>query len=137
MIEEALYARLVTDPGVHSLVSSRVYHTMARQGSTMPFVVLSRVTMVREYTLSGPDGLPEAMVQVDCIGSTSASTEAVREAVRLALDGTSWVSGKYRVAYAMLEDDRDLTESPFDGSDKPVFRFSLDVRLRFFEETPV
>ena len=104
-MEEALIAKLLATTAITTLVSNRIFVGARPQASTLPAIVVNRVSGAPLYSDDGEDGLEESRFQIDCWGSTYSSAKGLARAVRGAL-------------------------SAFQGTQSPV-KFSLCVsRLR-------
>lgn len=86
-MEEALVTRLLAVAGLTALTATRIYWNLAPQNVAKPYVVLTRVTGIRDMKMSGPSGLVESRVQVDCYGATYASAKGVALQAETALSG--------------------------------------------------
>ncbi len=86
MIGAAIYGILSGASAVTSLVSDRIYPTVAPQNSTKPFITYSTVTNTPSDTKSGASKVDHILVQFDVYGDTPLSVEGVSEALRVTLD---------------------------------------------------
>ena len=89
----ALYTKLTQNAGVAALVGTRVYPNVLPTPATMPAIQYERVDNLYEWSLAGPDGYTDTRVQLTCHGITYSSAQAVRDAVRAALLGSTAVHG--------------------------------------------
>lgn len=80
-IDSAIYARLHAG-AVLALVGDRIYPSVAKEGAAFPMLVYSIVSAVPMMSLSGEDGLDNAIVQVDSIAETFTAAKALADAVR-------------------------------------------------------
>lgn len=85
-IEEELFTRLSTYPGLVPLVGTRVYPMQLPQTPTLPALTYWRVSGVRGHSHDGPSGLAEPRFQASVWAETYAGARAVATQVRLALD---------------------------------------------------
>jgi hypothetical protein len=141
MITTVIRALLVGAAPVAAIVATRVYPDAPPQSATHPCVTAFKVSCVRWSTLSGPDGVAVARVQVGCRAWDKAGSKALAEAVRAQLNGyplkrgdVNIVAGIY-VRYVDLVDERDVYHRPVNDDDKPVFETQLDFRC-WYRETP-
>lgn len=97
------------------------------QGATMPRITLTRVSGRPDYTMSGPSGLAEARVQIDCFAMT------VGEAKRIAIDVRHALSGlrAHPISGAFLDQERDLPPDTEGGG--ITARVSLDFIIHYQE----
>lgn len=120
------------DEYLRSLIRAAVPHAAvdwgwSAQGASLPRIVLYRVSGGPDYTMSGPSGLAEARVQVDCFAGTMRDAKMIGRAVRSALSGlrSGVISG------AFLDQERDLPPDT-DGAGM-VARVSLDFNIHYQE----
>lgn len=91
VLEQGLYSKL---SGGATLAGARVYPRLP-QGVTYPAIRYQRITTVRNQALSGPVGVTEAAVQVDCMAESYSEAKALADEVRVLLHG-------YRGAWSTL-----------------------------------
>jgi hypothetical protein len=122
-MEEALVTLLTAYAPLTALTSTRVYWMRAPQGVAMPYATLQVISRIPDVTHSGPRGLADARVQVDCYGLTYASAKSVARAVEARLSGYKGTSGV--VFDGVFKDsEQDLFES--DATTDKLFRVSMD-----------
>lgn len=123
-MEESLVALLLATAGITSLVSTRIYWTLKPQGTANPYIVLTRVSGVRDYAYQGPSRLIPSRVQVDCYGLTFASAKNIARAVEARLSGVKLTQGATIFEGGFLEGERDTFEA--EATPDKLFRTSLD-----------
>lgn len=128
-MEEQIRAALLASSGVTALASTRVNFGSHPQGEALPGLVLNTVSDFSEHTLSGPDGPPEARVQIDCYAMTYGAAKQLSRAVRAALDGYSGGA----IQGAFLSNARDGREGGTNEAERP-FRVSMDFTVRYTME---
>ena len=126
-MEESLIALLLASTGVSDLVSARVNWNRIAPPAAPPYVILRRISGVRDYKLSGATGLVESRVQVDCYGSTYASAKAVARAVEAVLSGYRGTQGATTFDGIFLSAERDLIDD--DESPADLHGVSLDFMV--------
>jgi hypothetical protein len=114
-MEELLRARLMA-----SVVGVPSDWGLSAQGSTLPRIVLHRVSGGVDYTMDGPSGYSRPRVQVDCYAATVGAAKLLARQVKAALSG--WKSGA--ILGVFLTTERDLT--PDTEGATTVGRVSLD-----------
>lgn len=148
-LEEAIYTRLSTFAPLAALVAGRIYAVRAPQSETRPRITYQRISGASDHVLSGPSGLTDTRVQVDCwaddpaTSSTPATVTAYAQArdvalqVKAALDGFRGLvtsgespSDSLRIKSTRLENDQDLPEE-----ERRLSRVSLDFIIGHDEET--
>lgn len=84
--EDAIFAALVADASVTSLVGTRVFkvHT---QDPVVPYVVLQRIAETPAALHREASEIEEVLVQVTCFSTTHAGARALIRAIKSALDG--------------------------------------------------
>ncbi|MEH6834810.1 tail completion protein gp17 [Falsihalocynthiibacter arcticus] len=86
-MEEELRALLIADPGVASFAAARVNWGAHPQGRPYPGLVLHLIGNREGLTLTGPDGLFEGRVQVDCLAMSFGGATLLSRAVIALLHG--------------------------------------------------
>lgn len=92
VLEEGLVAYLRGYSGLTSLISTRTYGIRIPQSATLPCLVVTRISTPRQLThqSTGAGGdLVSPRFQFDAWDTTQASTKAVNDQVRAALNGKS------------------------------------------------
>lgn len=125
-MEAALIARLLATAGLTALVSTRINWSRRPQAEALPAIVLHRIDGGRDYHLTGPSGIIESRVQVDCWAASYGSAKAVARAVETTLSGARFIQGAIRFNTIHVVDERDST---FDESGTALFRTSLDLMV--------
>jgi hypothetical protein len=103
MIDEAVEERLLADASLAALVSDRVYPDKYPQGVSFPFVVYHQVSETAGYSHDGDSNLDTDRFQFDCYGSTKASAQAVKNALRALLSGKRFTASNIRVTSCRLD----------------------------------
>jgi hypothetical protein len=123
-MEEAITALLA------GVASGRRFWVRAPQSAARPFLVLNRVSGVRDYTYQGPSGFVQSRVQVDVYADTYPAAKATARAVRDALSGHSGGS----IQGIFYDNERDLPAADA-GEATHLFRTSLDFTISHTETT--
>lgn len=128
-MESDLTAILLADSGLTALVktgtaAARIYWVEAPQGVAKPYVLLQRISGLRDTPMEGPTGFVESRLQVDCYGLTYATTKATAQAVGAALSGLTTTQGTTEFQGFFLDAERDGFEA--DATPDKLFRTSLD-----------
>jgi hypothetical protein len=93
-----------------------------------PYVVLSRISGVRDYHASGASGYVVSRVQIDVYADTYAGTNTVMSAIVAALSG--YRGGTIQAVF--IDNESDLTG--IEGGDPDeLFRASVDVIVHHSE----
>lgn len=121
-MEEALRTLLKADAGVIAAVGTKVEWGAQPQGTAAPYITLHRIGGARSKHLTGPDGMIESRVQVDCWGANYGAAKVAARAAIECLNG--YRSASLRSVFIESErDDHDL-----DGPD-PLYRTSVDLLI--------
>lgn len=128
MIEEAINSRLAGYAGLSALVSTRVYPVIAAQGATLPYIVHSRISGVRESAMGSDTGVARTRVQVSSYGSTYSSAKNVAKQARLALQRYSGTIGSDEILAIFVENDIDLYEE-----DTRLYHVATDYLVSYRE----
>jgi hypothetical protein len=140
MIEFAVRAVLVANPGVAALIGARCYPVESPQAPAYPYVTYQVVTGEDHYHMEGSAGLATKRVQINCDGTDAASVEAVVRAVTAALGGfrgpvtlASSPPTIVRIQGAFKVMERDEPQPELQASGLRTLRKSLDFNI-WFEE---
>lgn len=123
---------------VSDLVANRIHPGHAPQGSSPPYIVYRRISSIRFPHMAGASGLVRDRFQFDLYGSTAASVEAVRDALRSWLDGYDKAMGteSLDVRLVTLENVTDTPVPPQHGSELAVHNTAMDFFFTFAESIP-
>lgn len=115
-LETKLYTLLSSDAGVVAIASDRVYPDEAPQNAALPYVVYTRISSGRVYSLSGYSGLENPRIQIDCYAETMADVVSLSDAVISAMRGAT----TFKVA---MDDPENMPEE--DGTFRIMIDFSI------------
>lgn len=125
-MEELLRALLLNDGGVGAHAGNRINFGTHPQGQPLPAIVLNTISDLEGYTLSGPEGVSQARVQVDCYAQTYGAAKLLSRAVRSLLSG--YQNGALQGVF--LAGLRDGREGGSNEAERP-YRVSLDFMVHF------
>lgn len=120
-MEEELRSLLLATSAVTDIVGDKINWGSMPQGQEYPGVALHVIDEVSENTMTGPDGLLQGRVQVDCYALTYRQAKLLSRAIRTRLDG--YRGGGFSGIF--LAGARDSREGGTNEADRP-FRVSLD-----------
>jgi hypothetical protein len=125
-MEGALRARLLAAAPVTAKVGTRVYWDDRPQSSSLPAVLLTVISDIRDQTLKGFD-MPEARVQADVLALSFADKKALKEAVIAALAPAEEINGIQfmRATDISAVPRNERTDTQF------VFRDAIDFLIRW------
>jgi hypothetical protein len=136
-VDQAVRERLLSLTPVTALVATRVYCVILPQGSNLPAIRIQRIGQIEPMHLRGPVGVYRSRVQVDSVGVSKASCDAVDLAVQgdglggyasglMGFKGT--VGSPPFFIHAVLPlDVRDL----YDAEELRQFKVSRDFEVHF------
>jgi hypothetical protein len=120
-MEQELRAILLAASSVTDVVVNRINWGSIPQGQPYPSVAMHVIDEVTESTMTGPDGLFQGRVQIDCYALTYSQSKILARAIIAVLDG--YRGGVFSGIF--LASARDSRESGTNEADRP-FRVSLD-----------
>lgn len=130
MIETAFRSLILGNPAVSSLVGTNVFFNIRPENLRTPCVVLTLVSSIPSYTISGPGGSISGRMQADCLAPTYPQAKSLSDAVRAAVDGYSGDQYGTTVCYVELDNIRDIPAAPLVGSGSlATFGVQLDCRF--------
>lgn len=114
-MEEAFRALLQGSAAITALVpAASINWDEQSQGTSLPGVVLNKISLVDGFTLDGPDWLPTARVQVDSYALSKSAVVGLSRAIANALHG--YRGGIFHLVQLVGEAggrDRSTVERPF------------------------
>lgn len=134
-----LVAYLLAQSSITTLVGTRIWGGQRReQGSALPAITVHVISAGQEVNLTARGGTAFPRIQIDVWGATYATADAVKEAIRLKLQGFSGTMGSSTVTTVLYEGSLDLFEKPVDGSDASgsVEHMALNYRIRHRQTKP-
>ena len=104
---KVIYGLLTTDVALTALVSTRIYALRAPEGAAKPFVIVSKISDVRDLPIDATAGsIPcQARMQVSCFDLTVQGAKAVADAVRIACDLKSGTLSGVAVSSVLWDGD--------------------------------
>lgn len=123
--------------------NARIYKNRARQGVSIPYIVVEVFEGSSTEHLQGISGLAENRIQVDCYASTSVAAYDLAESIRLAQSGDGASLQGYRgtmqniFIYGVTSETgyREGEDPPEKGSDQPRYWCSRDYVIAHSEPT--
>lgn len=130
-IDEALRQALAADADVTLQAGSRIYQVQAPQGTTLPCIVFSRETQLKDpFThMLGAGELVRATYTFSCISDNLLEVRNLARAVKAVLQYL--VTDRVRLAVVRTDDDQ---QEPSPGGEQlPVYRTDLSVEVTYRE----
>jgi len=130
VLESSLIRFLRDDDPVFAIVEGRITAVLQHQKQKFPSISVQRVHGQHHNNLTGPSGLVEALIQIDCWGKVYNNAKLLAEAVRIAMLDFSGTQFGTNGIQSDLESDRDLPD-PTTG----IYRVMLEYRIFYQEAT--
>jgi hypothetical protein len=112
-------------------VDNRVYPTLAEQQAPRPLIVYQRISDVPQGSMEPATLVRQAVVQFDVYAATRAKAEEVADAIEADLGNYVGTVNDTRFDGISIDNVQDLDTREGDGSDRVVYRTSIDVRVRY------
>ena len=126
-MEEAVSSILSTVAG------GRRYWVRAPQSlSTLPYIVMNRVSANRNYHMKGPSGYVQSRVQLDIYSDSYGGAKGIARDVRDTVSGFTGTIGGLQIQKITIESERDLPADDA-GEITFLFRTTLDLMVHHDE----
>jgi hypothetical protein len=126
---EADVRTLILRPAVVDLIVDRVIWEELPGATVRPCVCVWYITGEGGYTMDGPSGLNQTMIQIDVWGDTFPAARAVRDAIQDGIDAYRGVIGSTDIQGVFFRGIRGGNE-PSDGAPAQRYsRQSLDAEI--------
>lgn len=125
-IEEGFVAYVLAQSAITTLIGTRIMPAPLRQDSDLPAVSYQLISQRDDVLHDGPQGLPDARLQLDCWADSYASARALAEAIRTAVHAYRGMMGVVNVQRAKVENIVDGFE-PNTGQQRVI----MDVLLMY------
>jgi hypothetical protein len=128
----ALQTYLLADSDITDIVGAEgIYVFPANQSSSIPYVVVQRITKEPMSTLQNPLPVVREEWQLDCIAPTYAQADALELAVENRVNNASPVTmSGFDVSLIIVTNIADLSELEDDGSNQKAERRTLQVTVK-------
>lgn len=127
-MEEAFVGLLLADSGVASALATRVWWGRAPQSkAALPYCVVTRISGRRDNHMTGPSGLVESRIQINCYADTYTSAKTAARAVQAAVNGYRGTFAGKQFQGAFIDGERDLPNESEAGAAR--FAVSFDLRI--------
>ncbi len=136
-----LYNYLTTTAVITGKVGTRIYPELAPTSAAFPYATYSIISDEHQSHLGAGSPLTKATVQIDIWAKTYATADTAADGFRKALHGyqaKTWGTGATAVAISSIRlvAQRDDHETPTDGSQKGIYRVSMDFTIWHDESIP-
>ena len=116
-----------------SVAGGRRYWVRAPQSlSTLPYIVMNRVSGNRDYHLKGASRYVQSRIQVDVYSDSYSSAKTTARAVRDAVSGFAGTVGGVQIQRIYVDSERDLPADDV-GEITELFRTSIDLMIHHDE----
>lgn len=126
--EQGIIELLRADGTVSGLVSTRAYFAEAPQSAALPFIVLTRISGVRDLVIGGSVDLVDARIQIDYLASTMLAARTIANACRSVLNGYRGTTASTNYQMIKLLDEADANE------ESDIFRVTADYQVMYLED---
>lgn len=126
-MEESLVAYLLNSAALASLVNNRISWLKSPLNVSTPYIILAKISGLRDYRMQGTTGLQNSLVQADCFGATYSNAKAVARLVEARLSAYHGAFGTTTFQGVFLNAERDLYLD--DESTSDLFGVSLDFNI--------
>jgi hypothetical protein len=103
------------------------------QKSGLPAITYQVISGVRNYDLTGPNGLVESRIQVNCFADDPLEAGELAAVVRAALNGHRGGAAGVHIETMLLEDQGELPFIDPENEDQNVFAKMMDFYVLYKE----
>lgn len=129
--EEDFRNAVIGFPSIAALIGDRFFWSDIPQGAERPFISCWNVTFGQGYTMAGPDGLIDVMLQLDVWGMSHGDAVDVARVVMDRFDGLQGTIGATDIRGVFFRGRRDSKEPMAGETAQPYYRRSIDVEVWF------
>ena len=115
------------------MVSTRIYPMVRNQEDGLPAVTYQEISGVRNYDLTGPNGLVEGRIQINCFADDPLEAGELAAVVRAALSGHRGGSACVLIEKMLLDDQGDLPYIDPENEAQNVFAIMMDFYVLYKE----
>jgi hypothetical protein len=113
------------------VAGGRRFWVRAPQSTALPYIVMQRISGIRDYVTTGPSGYVQSRVQFDVYAATYGTARATARALVAALSGHSGGT----IQGIFIDSERDLPASDT-GEVSHLYRVSIDAQIHHQETSP-
>ena len=128
-VGKAMRTRLLSVSAVTNLVGTRIYPLTLPQGVTLPAVRYQRISGNSDNYVAGTTGAAMARIQFDVFANSYASGEALREAIRQAIDPFTGTSSGVIIHSCNAANHMDLFDFPVHGDSAGRYQMVSDYEI--------
>ncbi len=124
LIEQGLMTYLLAQSAITAIVSDRIFFVKADQSVETPYIVITKVSGVREHSHDGSSHLAHPHFQLSIFSDTYSSCKSVATVLQTALQGYSGAMSDATAQAVFYENETDTYES-----DTSLFQVILDYTI--------
>jgi len=133
MIAKAIHSLLVHNTSITDLVSTRIFPMVRDQLVGLPAITYQVISGIRSYDLTGPNGLVEGRVQINCFADDPLEAGELAAVVRAALNGHRGGAAGIDIELMLLDDQGDLPYIDPENEAQNVFAKMMDFYVLYKE----
>jgi len=133
MIAKAIHSLLVHNTSITDLVSTRIFPMVRDQLVGLPAITYQVISGIRSYDLTGPNGLVEGRVQINCFADDPLEAGELAAVVRAALNGHRGGAAGIDIELMLLDDQGDLPYIDPENEAQNVFAQMMDFYVLYKE----
>jgi len=134
MITDAIDSLLINNSSITDLVGDRIYSQVREQLDGLPAITYQVISGIRGHDMSGPSGLVEGRIQINCFATTPLASLQLAAVVRAALSGLSGSPAGVRIECMLLEDQSDLPSIEPENEEMNVYAQMMDFYVLYKED---
>ena len=133
MIEKAIYSLLASNVTLTDLVSTRIYPMIRDQEAGLPAVTYQIISAPRLHSFTGPIGMSQTRVQINCFAADPLEAANISEIIRKAYDGLQGSPADVRIEAMLIEDISDLPVIVPENEQMNVYAKTMDFIVTYKE----
>ena len=133
MILKAIHSLLANNTSITDLVSTRIYPMVRDQEDSLPAITYQSISGVRSYDLTGPNGLVDGRIQINCFADDPLEAGELAAVVRAALHGHRGGAAGVHIELMLLDDQGDLPYIDPENEAQNVFAKMMDFYVLYKE----
>jgi len=126
-MEEALLQYLRAYAPLTALIAARTYWIVLPQGYGNPYLLLTRISGLRDTTFEGASGFSQSRVQCDAYAQAYLTAKEIARTVEERLSGKTFTYQGINFAGCFLDSERDTFEN--EATPVKLFRTSIDFLI--------
>jgi hypothetical protein len=128
MTGKAIYSLLSSAAGVTAIAGQKIFPSIAKQGTQLPFIVFSLISTDAHDDKDGPSDLDVERWQVSCFAQSYDQADQLNKACRTVLERYSGTTAGVNIQSIRFLGTQDIFEE--DAGEKGVHHKSSDYSIR-------